>query len=364
MTSELTAVFYFSVVLLSALLAHISENGRTKIGLVLSTLLLVIVGGLRSYDVGIDTIHYKEGIEYFFINGEMAWNHAFSVPYGWFTSGILHVYNDYTFLLVVEAAITNGLFAMRLWDYRDRISLSFAMFVYASTLFPLSLCLTCQMMAVSIVFYAVRFLDSRKPVVFCVFLVVASLIHISAAIMVLALVHYVLNEEGSEKRSHIAVKLLGIAAIAVGGIYASAKLLDRYAHYSVNESNVGLMVFAQLAVLIFALLASGYIQKPDASGKEDSPPIMKISDRPVLLYIVGIALSASSYVIANAGRIAYYFTIFGPVVFGAFVKGAGKSKSRFVLGMALGIWFLFYAWYAYLLHTGLGIESYSFVWMK
>ena len=90
---------------------------------------------------------------------------------------------------------------------------------------------------------------------------------------------------------------------------------------------------------------------------------LKANRMPLVFYALGILASASSYVIANAGRIAYYFTVLGPVIFGGFVKDARKIKARFCLGCFLVVWFLFYAFYAYLLHTGLGIESYSFVWM-
>lgn len=140
------------------------------------------------------------------------------------------------------------------------------------------------------------------------------------------------------------------------------KLIDRYGRYSVNEGSIGLMVFTQVIIFLFALLASGNNKGAARGTNEVGLTRWKLSERPMFLYIVGLALSASSYVIANAGRIAYYFTIFGPIVFGSLVKDASKSKSRFVLGVFLGIWFLFYAWYAYLLHTGLGIEQYAFIW--
>ena len=35
-------------------------------------------------------------------------NHTFSVPYGVFTSAVLHICNNYSFLLVVESLITNA----------------------------------------------------------------------------------------------------------------------------------------------------------------------------------------------------------------------------------------------------------------
>lgn len=202
-----TALFYFAVVALVAMLARLSEEGERKTGLVFSTAMLVMVSGFRAYTVGTDTSGYWEGIQYFFNYGELMWNHTFSIPYAWITSGVLHIFDNYTFLLVIEAIITNGLFAMRLWDYKSEVSLSFAMFAYAATVFPLSLCLTCQMLAVSIAFYAVRFLDLKKPLAFMCLLVIAALVHVSAVIVVLAFAHYAFKEDDSGKRSHVAIKL-------------------------------------------------------------------------------------------------------------------------------------------------------------
>ena len=53
------------------------------------------------------------------------------------------------------------------------------------------------------------------------------------------------------------------------------------------------------------------------------------------LYSLGLLLSAASYVIANAGRIAYYFTIYGCVCFGAMAKHSTKSRSRLLCACLL-----------------------------
>ena len=249
-----TSLFYFLVVLLSAALARMSENGKSKAGLVAAVVLLTAVGGLRSYAVGQDTLGYKEGIEYFYAYGTTMWNHTFSVPYGVFTSAVLHICNNYSFLLVVESLITNAFFAFRLWDFRRTASLSFAMFVYTATVFPLSMCLTCQMIAVSLVFYATRFLEQNKPLLFCAWWAVGALLHASALIGVLFLIYYLFSNK-SKSRSQFAAKMLASVALLFLAAYAGSKLVDRYARYSVNESSIGLMVFAQATVTMVVSFA-------------------------------------------------------------------------------------------------------------
>ena len=316
------------------------------------------MGGFRGYSVGTDTLGYKEGVEYYFTYGTQMWNHGFSDGYGWFSRAILTIYNNYTFLLVIEAIIICGLFAWRLWDYRNTCSLGFAMFVYAATEYPLSLCLTCQCISISIVFFAGRYLDRDKPVCFLVLLIIASMIHVSALIGLVFLMLYVYRLENKTKGILYAKLLAGIALFA-GGIIAGVMLFYRYGRYAINESSIGLMVFVQVSVLVLSLFAVGYF-----SERKLRERIRKELDLALPLYMVGIVLSASSYIIANAGRIAYYFSIYAPIVFGHFVKDSNKNKVAFALSLFLGVWFLFYAWYAYLFNTGLGIESYSFVWME
>ena len=235
------------------------------------------------------------------------------------------------------------------------------MFVYTATVFPLSMCLTCQMIAVSLVFYATRFLEQNKPLLFCAWWAVGALLHASALIGVLFLIYYLFSNK-SKSRSQFAAKMLASVALLFLAAYAGTKLVDRYARYSVNESSIGLMVFAQATVLAIAYFVSRETANV-APVESDGTSRLKANRMPLVFYALGILASASSYVIANAGRIAYYFTVLGPVIFGGFVKDARKIKARFCLGCFLVVWFLFYAFYAYLLHTGLGIESYSFVWM-
>lgn len=358
MSIAATALFYLLIVCASSLLAHASDRSGGKAGLIIATLLLIIVSGFRGYDVGQDTLGYKVGVEYYFLNGSQMWNHAFSDGYGWFTRAILSICNNYTFLLVIQAAITCGLFAARLWDFRNKCSIGFAMFVYAATEYPLSMCLMCQCLSVSMFFFATRYLDRRQPAKFVLILVIASINHTSALIGLGALALYLFKVK-SKTRAQAYGKAIGAVVLLAGGATAAQMLIERYARYSVNESELGLMVIAQALVLIGSLLLAGYF-----SNGERRVLLASATEYALPLYSLGIILSASSYVIANAGRIAYYFTLFSPVVFGCLVKNSDKSKPAFVLAVLLGVWLLFYAWYAYLLHTGLGIESYCFVWMR
>lgn len=357
MTELQTAIFYLALIVVCSLLAHSSDRSGKKSGIALAAVALIIVSGFRGYEVGTDTLSYKEGIDFFFFNGTQHWSHTFSDGYGWFTKSVLTIWNNYTFLLVIQATITCGLFVMRLWDFRKSCSLGFAMFVYSVTVFPLTLCLICQCLAVSILFYGSRYLDNGKPLSYFIFLVIASLIHTSALIGICSFALYIWKIKCLTK-AQLLVKILAYLALLAAGFASAYILIDRYAGYSDNASDLGLMAFIQLFVLLSSLLLSGRF-----SCRDMRLTMSKNAGIALPQYIFGILLTTSSYIIANAGRIAYYYTINSTVVFGFLVKDSGSSKQVFVLAVFLVAWFLLYGWYSYLFHTSLGIECYSFIWV-
>ena len=360
-----TGCFYVSVALLSLLFCWQSEKSGRKTGLVLSVGVLSLAAGLRAFSVGVDTLPYLSGVEYFVQYGETHWQYGFSYGYGVFCKAVLYACDDFTFLLFVEALITNGLIAARFWDYRNGSSLTFMMLVYVCTTYLMTLCLTCQFIAVSIVFYCSRFLDNGKVFWYCVGVLFASAIHLSALIAIIPMLVRLLNfKEASAGKAF--VQLTALAVFLCLGAYAASLLFERYSSYAniSRVSSIGFMVFAQAAILFVSLLASGYFAKGDAEDSTASLRATLKAEAPyaVPLYLLAIVLSGASYVIDNAGRIAYYFTVFGPVVFGAMAKGASCSKERFLCAFALIVWFVAYGTYVFFLHDSLGIFPYSFCW--
>ena len=333
MTVIQSYLFYGLLALASLLFAWYSERSGKKRGLVLCALLLIAVAGFRAYDVGIDTLPYKNGIEYFFETGRVSWEASFSYGYGLLTSYLLGISN-YTFVLLAQAAITNGLILARFWDFKDTASLTFMVMVYISTAYFVSFCIICQYVAVALVFYGSRFADKGRPFVYCMFIVAAAALHTSALIAFVDIALRYFRLKGS---SPIGL-LLRLAAIAV-------------------------MVAVQIAVFVTALLVCGYFSGKESTHSFNLKKELSLGAPYVVrLYSLGLILSAGSYVIANAGRIAYYFTIYGTVCFGAFAKHSTKSKSRLACSVVLFGWFIAYCIYAVFINGSLGIIPFSFIW--
>lgn len=364
MTCEETYVFYLAVVFITLLFTWYSEKTEKKRGLIFAVLILVFVSGLRAHTVGIDTMLYKYGVEYFHETGTVSWKYSFSLGYGLFSNAVLTVCEDYSFLLFVEAAITNILIVARFWDFRNQASLTMMMFVYICTTYFMTMNIICQHLAVAVVFYFSRYIDRGKPTPFFIAVVLASCIHLSAAVGILFWAVRLLNFKNVSP-ARFFVQFLAICLVVFIVFFIGPMFFARYSGYNNSEraSSVGLMVFAQIFVFLFALLTCGYFSKGNHQDKQNIRVVFKKNvPYGLLLYSIGILLSAASYIIDNAGRIAYYFLIYGPVCFGVMTKGSSKRRNRFFCSLTLLVWFALYAIYSFFLTDRLGIIPYAFMW--
>lgn len=214
-----------------------------------------------------------------------------------------------------------------------------------------------QYIALAIVFYSTRFLENKKNVLYISIVLLASTIHTSALI---GLLYYFIEWMDFKKITKNGLIIKMITAIIGGGllIYATTMLSERYSKYLTGrESAIGLMVFAQLAVYLFSTVLYKKI-KLNEGNEEVRNKMSKVN----LYYIIGIVLSAASYIITNAGRISYYLMIFEPVFYGIVIK---DKKINNYYKIFIIIWFIIYAIYVFInTNNATGYFPFSFFWMK
>lgn len=363
MNTPQTIIFYLIVFTLTLAFTRLSEVSGRPYGLIAATFLLILVSGLRAYNVGVDTSLYQIGTEYFFRYGEVSWQYSFSYGYGVFTSAVLRVCNNYTVLLVVQAFITNGLIAARFWDFRHGASLTFMMLGYLCTVYLMTLCIVCQFLAVAIVFYFSRFLDRQRVLIYIFGVALAAFLHLSAAISIVAVVPYLVSFKGLSVHGVFA-RFLGCIALGVGLAVVASRLINKYSYYNTNTraSSVGMMVFIQMFVLVGSLLMMGYFGVRARGRVGFRGQLTECAPHSLFQYVLSLGMSSASYVIGNAGRISYYFMLFGPVVFGVIAKRSRIEKQAFACAFLLSVWLVAYLGYVFFMHDGLGILSYSFIW--
>ena len=350
MTNFQTVFLYLFIVFIILLLSKNPNNSKN----IFIILILSFFAGLRHYSVGVDTRPYMISIESFFNLGKHVWPYtSFSNFYGYFAIFVYKIWHNYNFLLFIEALIINTLIVKRFYDFKDESSFGFMLFIYLFTIYLRTFNLNLQYLSLSIVFFATRYLGKNKNFVFLILVILASLLHTSACIGLLFYFVKWFNFKNITKNQML-IKFFAIFA----GFYVFLKVYNimyfRYLQYLNNSSSVGIMVFVQLFIYVITLLL---YKKNVLESAQDEIRIKDIFK----YYFIGILLSFSSYFVPNAGRIAYYFTIFEPIFYGYFMKNSKVDK---VYKFLLIIWFIFYS--IYVIVSGLAVTGYfpyKFCWM-
>lgn len=356
-----TVLFYILVFTLCVLVAAWSDLSRRPYGLILAALILSAIAGFRAYEVGIDTAPYLESIFYQYETGMSDWRMTtFSDGYGQLTCWILSINANATFLLCVEALITNGLITARLWDFKDDASVAYMIFVYVTTAYLQTLCLTCQYIAIAIVFYGTRLLERKHPLLFILVVILAMQLHSSAIIGFLFLIVYIILKRTYTEMEYV-LKVISLLLMAGIVILSFRKLVSAYSNYMGNESSVGFMVFVQLIIFLTMIIASNTLHVlRDSEGRNEISA--NAEKYVVIVTLLGIIVSAGSYIVPNAGRIALYFTLFSSVFYAMSIRNLQDSRTWVgLVRMGLSTWFVLYFIYVFVVHDSLGVMNYSFV---
>ena len=144
-----------------------------KIGLAILIAMLSLVGGFRALNIGTDIGVY--GKKYFEIavshNNLFEYLHYFSsAEYGYlFINFIVSRFtsNVSIFLLVLQL-ICNTLVIITLYHYREKCPLWMSYTVYFCFFYGLTFNIMRQACALSIIFFAIRFLDQKKWIYYCI----------------------------------------------------------------------------------------------------------------------------------------------------------------------------------------------------
>lgn len=360
-----TLVLYLLVFMLCILAAVWSDRSKRPYGLIIVVLVLSAIAGFRAYEVGVDTAPYLESIFYQFETGKTDWQMtSFAEGYGEFTRLVLHVCTNATFLLCIEALITNGLIIARLWDFRDDASLAYMVFVYVLTAYLQTLCLTCQYLAIAIVFYSSRWLERKHPLIFLTAVIIAMQLHASAIIGFILIGIYIILYHANTPITLI-FKYIAIPLLAIGAGIVVRRLINTYSNYLGNSSSVGFMVFIQLAVFLIFLLLSNMWQLFEIQTSALSTAIGNsvVAQKFVTISTaLGILISIASYIVPNAGRIALYLTLFSCVFYAMAVRVLrGSSLQVLIIRIGLSIWFVLYFIYVFVFHDTIGVMNYSFI---
>ena len=205
---------YCAVFIVSIYFAKIYENSvhagsRSNIEHILSFVLVVapvsLMFGLRSYDVGYDTVeHYWSYFQYYkYASFSDLLQMGREPLYALLTYACYNIFHNYTVNLLVISFLTNGIFFYAVTRFRQRISIPLAWFVYLFYFALLTEDQSRNMLGISIVMVSLQYVVHKRPVAFVITVAIATLVHFSMACGVLLYLANLESKHGS--RSHVSI---------------------------------------------------------------------------------------------------------------------------------------------------------------
>ena len=354
----ITYVVYILTLLLSLLLARAAQKKNKKKYIVFAALVLTVVAGLRAQSVGIDTKNYAELFARI-AEGRLDLAYGLETSFKYVCVVLLGIWNNFNFLYFVFALITNCFIFVRLWDFKDQISLPWATAIYFGVFYFMTFNIMRQFVAAAIIFYGTRYLVKKKYFKFLIFVAAAFLFHKSAllgvgfiALDIFAWKHL---EKWQKRLLRWMIVLGSVVVVAFGAV-----IIGRYASYFDEiKFNFGLMLFFKLFIFILSVIvfSNPYTKETDENGYSEKAYVFTTVR---VYYLVGILATMLEYFFAYMGRIGIYFYLFEAVYLGMMFKSRKIDVFMKILMVAVIMLYLCTAIFG----NGQGQGNYLFFWQS
>ncbi len=233
------AIFFVSLMLNKAMVycgPSIITKAQKKWFLVSTWFILTFIEGFRAYHVGTDTEKYA----YMYLINDFS---SFGILDQLIFSGLTHLSSNPTFLLLVCAAITNGIILYIIYQYSEDITYSVYIFI-AFLFYFTSYNAVRQAIAYSVVLLAFVYSSiDKKPLKYIICMVIAICFHKSAILGLVFVINFFINSKNDDGKRNDSfmrkiitiVFVIGIALILYlkidFTISIGSKLLPSYARY-------------------------------------------------------------------------------------------------------------------------------------
>lgn len=338
-------IIYIGVGIISAWLTNYAAKYNKKSFLFWAIMCLALVAGLRAETVGIDTTHYFEKFDYI-ANGQLDRVYGLETTFKYICKILLGLWENNNFLLFIFAFLTHALIIVRLWDFKDEISVGWSVFCYYCTFYFLSLNIMRQFCAIAIVFFGTRYLKEGKYIVFSIFVGIAALFHSSAvlgfAYLLLELFRW---PDLSKKRKKLLISLLLIGFLFSMYVLNIALKYERYFETAKEFEGIGIYLIFKF---IFFICSGFFITK---GTHKDTRLLTQV------YYFIGFILSSIGYFYSFMDRIGLYYMIYESVYMGLLVKkSTDNSLFKLFIALLFGV-----AWIYSFLQDGNGCVPYFFI---
>lgn len=352
----LTSLFlYFVVFIISISISKINSKVKTTTNKLiifsLSIFLPVLIATIR-YKVGTDYMGYYESYKMI-----VAYCHDLSSILSYYQEPMhvvlnllaYHVFNSYHGFLFFSSLIFMSFSFAMILNYKDKISVPMAYFIFFMTIYHLSFNCVRQMIAVSIIFYSFKYVYKRNFLKFLLLLLLASMFHKSAFICIF--LYFIWLDKGEKTKLFYIIMVLVTLFIPLFQNYIAkiCELLGIYGKYT-SDNYVVSSSFSFMLYLV-PLLILYFINKKESSENSN---ILRFYFR---LYIVQIPMQLLGNYVAFADRLSMYLLPSQIIMIPLLLRTIKYNKS--INSFIVICWYLFYYIFMFIFLKSNGVYPYS-----
>lgn len=228
-------------------------------------------------------------------------------------SGLMYILGKLSlspsFGIALYGLLTQILFIKGIWNYRNYAKPEAVTLMYMCGFYWRTYNLFRQLLAVAIIFWAIRYIFEKKYVRYIIFAVIATIVHRSALVSFLLVWIYGVGKKNNAFLTILNYILPVVAIFGVDRLYSMASnipVLARYVReyssgerYSVLTLGTILVGFEIILYVLYRIQHRSHIEDEAVLSKLDLAYFYQ-----VLLYFLGFTFT-------NATRIVLYFSVFG-----------------------------------------------------
>ena len=362
-------MIYIYVFISSTFFAYLASRTKNR-GLLyiysaISILIPSIVGGLRAYGVGIDTTVYGRSSFLAALNARDMYQFVFRNPeigFSFLIYAISRIADSENWAYFAYQIITFTCIYIGAYKHKDKISMSFVMFIWLVLHYAESYNAMRQTLACSIIFMGLDKLENKQYGKFALTIAAAATFHTSAlgAFVLILGMHIVTTSDALDRNTWLKFmvmygSLLAFAALRpiIVMLVSRLEILAKYRGYLYGINNVrphvsSMMLFLGQLVMIF-------LYHKQASRIFTNNGIKNLEFYTYnLLFCVAFMLTVGS----AAGRALRYQQQAQTLVLAALPKFVREKHLRFLVTLAVVCTVAFYLWYTTVVRGNSGVLPY------
>ena len=285
--------------------SYLANKREKKLYVFLCALILSAFCGLRGVGTGIDTGNY---IQFMSLVRSSGIFYGSDIGFSAISYLLMKLFKNPYYPLTVFATFTNFLIVYRLWDFEDKASYPFMMVVYMAFYYTYEFSIVRQFLAISLLFWATRYIESKQYVKYFLFNALASTIHTSSLICFSYL--FITFGQKARKTQYKVLSFATAAMFVIGGMYIFSNNITKYeGYFASTSSSIHVMTIIKILFLFMVLVFNRPFTNMQISISK-SGEIVPMDRQIPIIYGIGLLMAVIGMKYTFMNRIGFYFMMF------------------------------------------------------